>query len=349
MMLIRMACPDDLDALVALARLADVGVTSLQADPVQLAERIERSQRSLRNELERADQGYLFVLECSETGTLAGTCSIESALGLRSPWYNYRVGKVIHASPALNIYSSAETLFLSNDHTGSSEVCALFLHPDWRRDHNGGLLSKCRFLFMAQHPERFASKVIAEMRGVSDEQGCSPFWEALGRHFFTVDFAQADHLTGVGHKSVVAELMPKYPVYLDLLPAQARAVVGEVHEKTRPALAMLQEEGFRYEGYVDIFDAGPTIEAYLHEIRAVRQSRLWTVSEQAAVDAVVGEPWLIATTGLNDFRMVLHTLNAPQGSLPLDEATAQLLGVRCGDVVRAVPLHPPQDLSQVLP
>ena len=128
MMLIRMARPDDLDALVALARLADIGVTSLQADPAQLAERIERSQRTLRNELPRANQGYLFVLECSDTGQLVGTCSIESALGLHSPWYNYRVGKVIHASPSLNIYSSAETLFLSNDHTGSTEVCALFLH-----------------------------------------------------------------------------------------------------------------------------------------------------------------------------------------------------------------------------
>ena len=83
---------------------------------------------------------------------------------------------------------------------------------------------------MAQHPERFANKVIAEMRGVADEQGRSPFWEALGRHFFTVDFAQADHLTGVGDKSVVAELMPKYPVYVDLLPAEARAVIGQVHE-----------------------------------------------------------------------------------------------------------------------
>lgn len=67
MMLIRMARPDDLDALVALARLADIGVTSLQADPAQLAERIERSQRTLRNELPRANQGYLFVLECSDT------------------------------------------------------------------------------------------------------------------------------------------------------------------------------------------------------------------------------------------------------------------------------------------
>ncbi len=349
MMLIRMARPDDLDALVALARLADIGVTSLQADPAQLAERIERSQRTLRNELPRANQGYLFVLECSDTGQLVGTCSIESALGLHSPWYNYRVGKVIHASPSLNIYSSAETLFLSNDHTGSTEVCALFLHPDWRREHLGAMLSKCRFLFMAQHPERFANKVIAEMRGVADEQGRSPFWEALGRHFFTVDFAQADHLTGVGDKSVVAELMPKYPVYVDLLPAEARAVIGQVHEKTQPALAMLQEEGFRYQGYVDIFDAGPTVEAYLHEIRAVRHSRLWTVCEEKAAPSAQAQPWLLASTGLSDFRMTVKLLDAPHGVLPLDDDTAQMLGVREGDVLRAVPLHPPQDLSQVLP
>ena len=52
--------------------------------------------------------------------------------------------------------------------TGTAELCSLFLHPDWRRDGNGSLLSKSRFLFLAEFPEYFSPRVIAEMRGVSD-------------------------------------------------------------------------------------------------------------------------------------------------------------------------------------
>ena len=91
---------------------------------------------------------------------------------------------------------------------------------------------------------------------------------------------------------------------------------------------MLQEEGFRYQGYVDIFDAGPTVEAYLHEIRAVRHSRLWTVGEEKAAPSENAQPWLLASTGLSDFRMTVKLLDALHGVLPLDDDTAQMLGVR---------------------
>src|SRR5262249_36368790 len=146
-----------------------------------------------------------------------------------------------------------DTLFLTNDLTGAAELCSLFLQGEYRRDNNGSLLSKSRFLFMAEFPERFNPRVIAEMRGVSDEQGRSPFWEALGRHFFKMEFSEADYLSGIGQKSFIAELMPQHPVYTAFLDDEARAVIGQVHENTKPALAMLAGEGFRYNGYVDIF------------------------------------------------------------------------------------------------
>ena len=44
-----------------------------------------------------------------------------------------------------------------------------------------------------------------------------------------------------------------------------------------PARAMLEQEGFRYEGYVDIFDAGPTVECFRDNIHAVRRSRVLPV------------------------------------------------------------------------
>ena len=142
-----------------------------------------------------------------------------------------------------------------------------------RHGKNGPLLAKSRLLFIAEFAERFAPKVIAEMRGKLDADGRSPFWEGLGRHFFAMEYSTADYLTGIGQKAFVAELMPRYPVYANLLPRSARAVIGEVHDDTRAARSMLEQEGFRYEGYVDIFDAGPTLECFRDDIRAVRRSR----------------------------------------------------------------------------
>ena len=75
--------------------------------------------------------------------------------------------------------------------------------------------------------------------------GNSPFWEWLEAHFFSMDFPTADYLSGIGNKVFIAELMPRYPIYTNLLSQEAQDVIGHVHEKTRPALRLLEREGFR--------------------------------------------------------------------------------------------------------
>jgi arginine N-succinyltransferase len=340
MMVIRPIQQGDLNGLMELAKSAGVGLTSLPVNEERLARRIARSERAFAGEAEKADQGYVFVLEDSETGNLAGICGIDAAVGLKETWYNYRVGTIVHSSEELGVYTKHDTLFLSNDHTGFSELCSLFLHPEYRVNKNGGFLSKCRFLFLAEFPELFAKTVVAEMRGVSDADGRSPFWESLGRHFFSIDFAEADYRTGVGQKAFVAELMPKYPVYIDFLPKEAQEVIGQTHENTRPALAMLQSEGFRYEGYVDIFDAGPTVQAYASEIRAVRESRLLPVAVVHSV-AEEGRQWvLVSNRQLTGFRVILIEAPVTGESLALTAEQARALNVEAGDTVRAVTLSP---------
>lgn len=336
MMVIRPVAQQDLPGLMALAKNAGIGLTSLPVDEENLARRIRRSELSMAGELERADQGYVFVLEDTACGVVAGIGAIEAAVGLKAPWYNYRVGTIVHASQELGVYSRHDTLFLSNDHTGCSALCTLFLRPDYRVQRNGSLLSKSRFLFMAQFPQLFGKQVMAELRGVSDDAGRSPFWEALGRHFFSIDFTQADYLTGVGQKSFVAELMPKHPVYIDFLPSAAQAVIGKSHENTQPAEALLVSEGFRYEGYVDIFDAGPTLQSYLTEIRAVRQSQLGSVKLAEPPANEEGQTYLISNTSRSGFRAILAELTSPQESLRLTSAQAEALQIQAGDSVRFV-------------
>ncbi len=243
MMVIRPVEPGDLPGLLELAAETGGGLTSLPVDEATLAARIARSQQTWRGELPKSEQGYVFVLEESESGAVVGICAIEVAVGLNDPWYNYRVGTQVHASKELNVYQALPTLFLSNDHTGSSELCTLFLDPQWRKEGNGYLLSKSRFLFMAAFRERFNEKVVAEMRGVIDEQGYSPFWESLGKRFFAMEFSRADYLCGTGQKAFIAALMPKHPLYIDFLSPEAQAVIGKVHPQTAPARTVLEKEG----------------------------------------------------------------------------------------------------------
>lgn len=158
MMVIRPVEHSDLPALLALAAKTGGGLTSLPVDEATLSARIARSLATWQGALSPGEQGYVFVLEEHKTGAVAGICAIEVAVGLDEPWYNYRVGTLVHASKELNVYNALPTLFLSNDHTGSSELCTLFLDPDWRKEGNGYLLSKSRFLFMAAFPRPLQRK-----------------------------------------------------------------------------------------------------------------------------------------------------------------------------------------------
>jgi arginine N-succinyltransferase len=328
-----------------LARDAGVGLTSLPANEELLAKRIDASLASFAGTAERADQMFVFVMEDTEAARIIGICAIAAAVGLRQPWYSYRVGQVVHASQELGIFTQTPTLFLSNDHTGQSELCSLLLDADYRVGKNGSLLSKCRFLFIAQFRERFSKKIIAEMRGVSDASGQSPFWDSLGRHFFSMEFGEADYLTGIGKKSFVAELMPRHPLYTSFLTPDAQAVIGKAHELTKPALSMLESEGFRFEGHVDIFDAGPAVECDIDDIGAVAASKLYTVVESPVTGNLptVNAPeinYLVANTRFNDFRAMVVRATPVGGNLLLDAEQRAALGVTSRDAVRAVPLSP---------
>ncbi|MGG7447308.1 arginine N-succinyltransferase [Kosakonia oryzendophytica] len=337
MMVIRPVASGDLSALMSLAGKTGGGLTSLPVDEATLSARIERARQTWAGELPKREQGYVFVLEDTQSGDVAGICAIEVAVGLNDPWYNYRVGTQVHASKELNVYNALPTLFLSNDHTGSSELCTLFLDPGWRKEGNGYLLSKSRFLFMAAFRDCFNEKVVAEMRGVIDEHGYSPFWESLGKRFFSMAFSRADYLCGTGQKAFIAELMPKHPIYTHFLSEEAQAVIGEVHPQTAPARAVLEKEGFRYRNYVDIFDGGPTLECDIDHVRAIRKSRLVETGEGQRAP---GE-WpacIVANEQYQQFRAMLIKADPATERLLLTPAELDALKCQPGDTVRLVRL-----------
>lgn len=334
MIIIRPIRSSDYEVLHQIAVESGHGFTSLPVNEELLVSRINRATQSFHTKVENvADESYLFVMEDTETGEVVGTSGIEAAVGLNDAFYHYHVSKVVHSSRELNVYNNIEILVLNNDYTGTSELCTLYLSEKYRVNNNGRFLSKCRLLFMAEHPHRFNSTVIAEMRGVSDNNGNSPFWQWLEEHFFSLDFPTADYLTGIGKKSFIAELMPKYPIYVSLLSKDAQAVIGKVHSQTVPALRLLENEGFANRGYVDIFDGGPTVEAELKSIKTVRNSNRLVVNI-GDVNSI--NKTMICNTKVRDFRAVQMPLdlNEEQQSATICEQTAQALQIKAGDYIR---------------
>jgi len=155
---VRPIARDDLPAVLSLSERTGTGLTTLPANRERLSERIERSLASFDGGAARADACYVFVLVESVSGRVVGIAAIEAAVGLKEPWYNYRVGTIVHASRALDVYTVAPTLFLANDHTGHTELCSLFLDHAHRHGKNGPLLAKSRLLFIAEFAERFAPR-----------------------------------------------------------------------------------------------------------------------------------------------------------------------------------------------
>lgn len=339
MIIIRPIVATDYNDLHHIAVDSGFGFTSLPVNEDILRKRIEHSESSFKAQVDQpGDQGYLFVMEDTETGQVVGTTGIEAAVGLDNAFYHYHLGKVVHSSRELNIHNTVETLALCNDYTGATEICTLFLQKSHRKEGNGRFLSRCRFLFMAEHKQRFSNCVIAEMRGVSDEQGRSPFYDWLEEHFLSIEFTQADYLTGIGNKDFIAELMPKYPIYVSLLSKKAQQVINKVHNNTVPALHLLEAEGFSHRGYIDIFDAGPTVEAELKHIRAIRNSCKYQVLIDDAYGGESHQKYIVCNTKVEGFRaaQIKLTLRETANQVVITSDIAKALQVQQSDWVRLI-------------
>ncbi|MFT5674698.1 MAG: arginine N-succinyltransferase [Paraglaciecola sp.] len=339
MKIIRPIRQSDYLSLHDIAQESGVGFTSLPVNEALLKSKISLSEESFLTDIDApSSESYLFVMEETDTEEVVGTSGIASSVGLDDAFYHYHLSKVVHASRELNIYNTADILTLCNDYTGVSEICTLFLRQNARQGLNGRFLSKFRFLFMKEHSERFAHTIIAEMRGISDENGSSPFWQWLEEHFFSMDFPTADYLTGIGQKQFIAELMPKYPIYVSLLSKEAQAVIGKVHEKTKPALQLLEQEGFSCRGYVDIFDAGPTVEANLKHIRSAQASCRLPININSE-KAQQGKEFFVINTLVDGFRGVsTHLLIDEEQQIAfISPEAAGAINLSDGDPIRFAP------------
>ena len=329
----------DLPALERLAQQAGIGFTNFPANRERLNDKIASSRRSFQTDVVLpGNESYLFVLEDTSNKEIVGTCGMEAMVGTETPFYSYRIDEVVHASPQLQIHNRISALFLCHDYSGTSRLMALVIDKAHQNHLAISLLSRARLLFMARYPERFTKRCFVEIRGESDKHGYSPFWEALGKHFFTMDFQKADYLSGISNKHFIADLMPRYPIYVPTLPTEAQDVIGVVHEESGQGTDILLEEGFEFRGYVDIFDAGPTIESRTENLRTVSQQKMGKALLQPAGSKPAKnkheQMHLIATGHLENFRVTAALAEPQAAGLSINQTTQECLNISSGSQIQ---------------
>ena len=336
-MIIRTARPDDLSALLKLSAMLPAGMTSMPVDQSTWEKKLKLTVESFASTPSQATESvYLLVMEEPVSGRIVGTAGIHAGVGLTRPFYNYKLSKHVKASQELDIRVTSNVLNLVNDFTGETELTSLFVMPDFRKNFVGQFLSRSRYLFMSDFPERFSDIVFAEIRGWLDINENSPFWQHLGKKFFNLPFEKADFISAVNGSQFISDLMPRFPVYLELLAEDAVEVIGKPHKDSAPAKRLLEKEGFKYQGTIDIFDAGPVMECERDNIASIKETTTGIIgSFNTNLPQWNEQPLcILSNRTLPEYRLVLGKVTRmDNGELSISADDAKALGVERGSEV----------------
>ncbi len=327
---------DDLETLIKFANNASLGITNMPRNRERLQKHIAISLQSFKKTIQQPKhESYIFVLEDSSMGTVGGISGIFSKSGMEESLFFYRIETLKKADPELPLPKEMGLLKAASWSNGPTEIAILYLDPSFRKSGLGKLLSLSRFLFMACFPHNFEETVIAEMRGVIDKENNSPFWDGFGSYFLNVDFPSAMQLLEKG-KTFIPRFLPDFPIYIDLLPKEVQNTIGKVHQKTEPALSMLQNEGFAFINCVDVFDGGPMISAKRNSIKTVKESLTSTISH-IVDEEIAGDTYIICNQQRQDFRACYGTLAFNEkGEVSLNREISKILHVVPGDPIRYI-------------
>jgi arginine N-succinyltransferase len=333
--ILRSARPEDVQQIYEMAKRTGGGFTNLPPDRAALTAKLAASAEAFaRDDDQLSDDKFVFVLEDTESGAVRGTCQIFASVGQKWPFYSYRIGALTQHSEELGRTFRADILNLSTDLEGATEVGGLFLHPGERAGGLGLLIARSRYLFIRNHRSRFAAQTIAELRGVIDDAGGSPFWDSVAGRFFGMSFQDADEFNAKHGNQFIADLMPKHPVYIAMLSEAARNVIGVPHISGRAAMRMLENEGFSWQKYVDIFDAGPTMTVQTDQIKTIRDASTAAVTVIADdSDNALETKMLVAHGRLGEFKTAYGWVKPHGDGVSLNAATAKAMGVSEGDSI----------------
>lgn len=330
----------DLAQLEVLARRDNRRVHTLPRQRAALAGLIEQSVASFaRAARAPTDERYTFVLE-DEHGALAGTAALVAQAGSGGSFLAFRQDMMQQRSDDPAVRNDIATLMLCADLSGHSQLAGYHapdpaLHPAQK-----SLLARSRLMYTALAPQRFADKFFASLPGPLDAGRGSPFWNAIGRKFFGMDFLQAEALLeGARNRALIVGLMPHHPVYVGLLPTAAREAIAAVDASAAQSLEILCREGFEANDYVDLCDGGPVLQASGRALRTAAGALRRRVSARAAANLQRGaRRYLVSNTREQQFRAIAAWSDPldQQDFISLTPHQRRLLDVRAGDDISCV-------------
>lgn len=333
MMIVRPVRIADLPAIERMAVDSGIGVTSLPNNREKLFEKIQLSLSSFEHEAVAGTGREYYMLVLERDGEVVGTASISAAAGQDEPFYSYRSETIVHASRSLGVNNRIHTLSMCHDLTGMVQLCGFFCAPG-EPELAAELISRSRLLFIAAHRERFGRRIIAEMQGLHDDAGHAPFWDAIGRRFFNMDFPAVEQAFSQHSKTFIAELMPAYPVYVPLLPDDAQHAIGQIHPNFERPCRILTDEGFEADNYIDIFDGGAVLTAEIDQLHSVAHSRSLRVESAASLPASACEALIASEGGAFVASMARVAVDGDVAYVNPD--TARALGLSSGSRARVV-------------
>jgi arginine N-succinyltransferase len=342
MFIVRPVEARDVPTLIELASGLTQGVHTMARTPEAIERAVEQSLRSFASQTDVAgEESYLFVLENSDDNSLTGSAAIAAMAGSKGTFFSFRNDVIQQVSRDLNISHSVHALTLCADLTSYSQLLSFFVRRGHHAHPEAALLSRARLMYAACMPERFSENFFVSLAGHTDAAGRSPFWEALGRKFFQMDFLQAESMVhGARNRNLIVELMPHYPVYVPLLSGDAQASMGQVHQESEMPFQILTREGFAADDFIDIFDGGPILQASKHALHSFKHGlKLPVQSIDQSINPAALATYLVAPVRETEFRVaLLQTAPLEPGQCaPLTEQHRRLLNVTAGDVVLCVP------------
>lgn len=318
--LIRPATSSDIGDFYELACLAGAGFTSLPADEAILSERLLASEVAFAG----GSGSFMLALEDRQRRRVVGCAAIKPG-GTPLPDF-------------LNFQVDAGKLIPTTRYAGVTEVGSLLLHPDYRRHGIGPWLARSRYLLIAAAPGRFGDSVFSELRGMVDECDRSPFYDAVCAGYFGCSFAEADGLCAEGRQAELNARLPKAPIPLSSLPPDARDAIAKPHQAGRRALDYLTDEGFVFEGVVDLLDGGPAVVADTRSIRTIRQAFQAPIGA-GTIDTLEATDSYIAIGAGSDYRCCRSPVTLESGAVVCPPDIMQHLEAKRGTIAHICPLE----------
>jgi arginine N-succinyltransferase len=285
---IRGATSADEEALLALA--AHLNTVNLPNDRASVRELLAHAEHSFDGSVATAKRKYVFLLWDVPAGKAIGSSSIIAQLGRRdAPYIYFDVIDEERYSKSIDKHFHHTVLRLGFSYKGPTELGGLVVLPSERGspERLGRFVSYARFAYIAGRREAFRDQLLAELLPPLEPDGTSHLWEALGRRFTGMTYAEADLLSS-RDKEFIRDLFPLGEIHTSLFDDRARDVIGRVGEQTLGVERMLLAAGFRYARRVDPFDGGPHFCARTEEVALVRNAR--RVRFAGTLDVGAGAP-----------------------------------------------------------